>query len=82
MAARPGWLARRGHRRGGMTVGGDDTFGVAAEGIGVFSPWGTPNAGSRAHPGSACVPAGGPAVPSHVRASAAQRGRSAAGKDR
>jgi hypothetical protein len=32
-----------------------------------LSPWGIPDAGSQACPGSSCVPAGGPIVPSHAR---------------
>jgi hypothetical protein len=34
----PGWLAGRVRRRGVTAVDGDVTFGMAAEGIGVFSP--------------------------------------------
>jgi hypothetical protein len=53
-------------------VDGDVAFGVAAEGIGVFSPWGIPDASSQACPGSSCMPTSDPVVPSHARASAAR----------
>jgi hypothetical protein len=74
-AARPGCSARRGRRRGDTAMGGDVTLGVAVEGhMGLF-PWGDPEAGTWASPGSACMSVGGPAFSSHGRAIAARRGR-------
>jgi hypothetical protein len=66
--ARPGWLARRGHRRGVTAVDGDVAFVVAVEGIGVFSPGESPMlAHRRALARRACQPAARPSQRMHTR---------------
>jgi tRNA U34 5-methylaminomethyl-2-thiouridine-forming methyltransferase MnmC len=72
-AAHPSWWASRGLRRGAVAMDGDSAPGVAAGALGSFSPGKTPMLAHRRGPGSACVPAGGPAVLSPARAGAARR---------
>jgi hypothetical protein len=71
-AACPGWWASRGLRRGAVAMDGDDAPDVVAGALGSFSPGETPMLAHKRGPGSACVPASGPAFPSPARSCAAR----------